>query len=200
MRAAGARGCRAENSLGSALPIWDKWSRVSALEELPPTAATGRARPRAPAGLESIVTTLRAILLAPLLLTFASLPGCHATLSPERIDQIQHWCGAHPFDPSKLTSKTIAFRPSAKPAGTPVVIYGTQWCAACEATTDYLTRRQIPYVEKDIEHDDGASAAMRATLDGAGFGEVDGVPVIDVRGTITVGFFPCVVEAAWAAR
>ena len=80
------------------------------------------------------------------------------------------------------------------------MIYGAQWCAACEATADYLARRHIPYVEKDIEHDDGAGAEMRATLDGAGLGEVDSVPVIDVRGTITVGFFPCVVEAAWAAR
>jgi hypothetical protein len=26
------------------------------------------------------------------------------------------------------------------------------------------------------------------------------VPVVDVRGTVTIGFFPCVVEAAWAAR
>jgi glutaredoxin len=141
-----------------------------------------------------------AIPLALAVVTFATLPACHATLSPERIDQIQRWCGAHPFDPSKLPSKSIAFRASAEPAGTPVVIYGAQWCPACEATADYLARRQIPYVEKDVEHDNGADAQRRATLDAAGFGQSDTVPVIDVRGTITVGFFPCVVEAAWAAR
>ena len=152
-------------------------------------------------GLERALATLRAIRLAPLVLvTSAALPACHATLSPERIDQIHSWCGAHPFDPSRPSSKSIAFRASAKPAGTPVVIYGAQWCAACEATADYLARRHIPYVEKDIEHDDGADAEMRATLAAVGFEGSETVPVVDVRGTITVGFFPCVVEAAWAAR
>ena len=127
-------------------------------------------------GLERALATLRAIRLAPLVLvTSAALPACHATLSPERIDQIHSWCGAHPFDPSRPSSKSIAFRASAKPAGTPVVIYGAQWCAACEATADYLARRHIPYVEKDIEHDDGADAEMRATLAAVGFeGSEDG--------------------------
>lgn len=159
----------------------------------------------APAGvlvaLQRALATLRANRLAPLaVVTFAALPACHATLSPERIDQIRSWCGAHPFDPSKPSSKSIAFRASAKPAGTPVVIYGTQWCAACDATANYLARRDIPYVEKDIEHDDGADVEMRATLASVGFEASETVPVIDVRGTITVGFFPCVVEVAWAAR
>jgi glutaredoxin len=152
-------------------------------------------------GLLKVVLLQSRLWFAPLVLvTSAALPACHATLSPERIDQIRSWCGAHPFDPAKPSSKSIAFRASAKPAGTPVVIYGAQWCAACEATADYLARRHIPYVEKDIEHDDGADAEMRATLAAVGFEGSDTVPVIDVRGTITVGFFPCVVEAAWAAR
>lgn len=171
------------------------------VEELPPPPPTGHARAGALVGLERLLATIRVTRLAPLVLvTTAALPACHATLSPERIDQIQRWCGVHPFDPSKPSSKSIAFRAGAKPAGTPVVIYGTQWCPACEATTDYLARRHIPYVEKDIEHDDGADEEMRATLAAGGFEESGTVPVIDVRGTITVGFFPCVVEAAWAAR
>jgi glutaredoxin len=130
----------------------------------------------------------------------ALLAACHSTLSPERIDQIQHWCEAHPYDPAKGPTRPVVYRPNAKPPGTPVVIYGAQWCAACGAAADYLDRRGIPYVDKDIDHDDGAVVEMRATLAAAGFRDVDAVPVIDVRGTVTVGFFPCVVEAAWAAR
>jgi glutaredoxin len=161
---------------------------MSELEDRDPTTPAGRT-PR---------SVLVGIALA--VAMSAALPACHSTLSPERIDQIQRWCGAHPFDPSRPSSRSIAFRPNAKPAGTPVVIYGAQWCPACGATTDYLTRRQIPYVEEDIEHADGADVAMRATLAAAGLEESDTVPVIDARGTITVGFFPCVLEAAWAAR
>jgi glutaredoxin len=84
--------------------------------------------------------------------------------------------------------------------GTPVVVYGTSWCKACEATTEYLARRQIPFVEKDVENDEDAAAEMRATLKTAGLRQANAFPVIDVRGTVTVGFFPCVLEAAWAAR
>jgi glutaredoxin len=134
------------------------------------------------------------------LITSVCLPACHSTLSPERIDQIEHWCEAHPYDPAKPSPRTIVFRANARPPGTPVVVYGAQWCPACEATTEYLSRRGIPFVKRDIEHDDGAVAEMRSTLASAGFGESDAVPVVDVRGTVTIGFFPCVVEAAWAAR
>jgi glutaredoxin len=130
----------------------------------------------------------------------ALLVACHSTLSPERIDEIQRYCEAHPYDASRGPSRPVVYRPNAKPPGTPVVIYGAQWCPACGAAADYLERRGIPYVDKDVEHDDGAGAEMRATLATAGFGESDTVPVIDVRGTVTIGFFPCVVEAAWAAR
>ncbi len=132
--------------------------------------------------------------------TSAVLAACHSTLSPEKIDEIERWCHARPYDPSKSSNKSVAFRANGAPPGTPVVIYGASWCAACDATAAYLTRRHIPFVDKDIEHDEGAAAEMRSTLAAAGFAESDALPVVDVRGTVTLGFFPCVVETAWAAR
>ena len=34
-----------------------------------------------------------------------------------------------------------------------VTLYSTDWCTYCEAARTYLTRKQIPFVENDIEKD-----------------------------------------------
>jgi glutaredoxin len=82
--------------------------------------------------------------------------------------------------------------------GTPVVIYGASWCVACEDAANYLKLQGIPFVEKDVATDAGKAASERA-LHAAGLGPTASLPVIDVRGTVTIGFWPCVVDAAWVA-
>jgi glutaredoxin len=84
------------------------------------------------------------------------------------------------------------------PRGTPVVIYGASWCVACEDAKTYLELQAIPFVEEDVETDAGKAASERA-LRAAGLGPTSSLPVVDVRGTVTIGFWPCVVDAAWAA-
>ncbi len=84
------------------------------------------------------------------------------------------------------------------PRGTPVVVYGASWCVACEDAAKYMQLEGIPFVERDIEDDAGEAASERA-LRAAGLAPTRSLPVIDVRGTVTIGFIPCVIDAAWSA-
>jgi glutaredoxin len=85
-----------------------------------------------------------------------------------------------------------------KPSGTPVVIYGAEWCEPCHVAADYLEMRKIPFVKLDVERDRAAKAAMQATLRDANVAAINTLPVLDIRGTVMAGFNPCIVDAAWA--
>jgi len=85
-----------------------------------------------------------------------------------------------------------------KPSGTPVVIYGADWCEPCHVAADYLEMQKIPFVKFDVERDAAAKAAMNATLRDANVAAKNTLPVLDIRGTVMAGFNPCVVDAAWA--
>lgn len=63
-----------------------------------------------------------------------------------------------------------------------ITIYSTSWCAYCHAVTDYLDKFGIKYVVIDIEKD---SSAAKDMIDKSG---QMGVPVVDIDGTIIVGF------------
>jgi glutaredoxin len=94
-------------------------------------------------------------------------------------------------------SKNVGFN-RRKPSGTPVVVYGAEWCEPCHVAADYLEMQKIPFVKLDVERDRDAKAAMDATLREANVTAVNTLPVIDIRGTVMAGFNPCVVDAAWA--
>lgn len=74
----------------------------------------------------------------------------------------------------------------AEPSGD-VTLYGASWCGACKAAKQYLHSRNVPFVEKDIEKDKAAASEMQAKAQAAGK-RPTGVPVIDFRGTILLGF------------
>jgi len=76
-----------------------------------------------------------------------------------------------------------------------VIIYGASWCGPCHQAAAYLKRRNIDFVEKDIEADEGAAREMHAKLEKAGR-RGGSIPVIDVRGKIIVGFDASAVENA----
>ncbi len=123
-------------------------------------------------------------------------------MSPQQIDQISAQCQKR-FAPGSvdvrgIRTSNIGHRAESAPAGTPVVLYGASWCKACDVATSYMSRRRIPFVERDIEEDPAAEAAVLSTLRLAGLDtDVMALPVIDVRGTVMRGFYPCIVEAAW---
>lgn len=68
-----------------------------------------------------------------------------------------------------------------------VVLYGTSWCGACAQARGWLRQRGIPFVDKDVEKDDGAQREMARKMKRAGM-QLGGVPVIDVMGKLVLGF------------
>lgn len=76
-----------------------------------------------------------------------------------------------------------------------VIIYGASWCGACHEAAAWMKRKKIDFVEKDIEADSSANREMKAKL--AKIGKRGGsIPVIDVKGTILVGFSAPAIERA----
>lgn len=86
--------------------------------------------------------------------------------------------------------------PNARPD---VIIYGASWCGPCHQAAAYLTKRGVRFVEKDIEADSGANREMQAKLAKAGK-RGGSIPVLDVRGTLLVGFDPGSVDVALSAQ
>lgn len=64
----------------------------------------------------------------------------------------------------------------------PITIYSADWCAFCHAAKDYLDKKGITYVEKNIETD---PANAQESVDKSG---QTGIPVIDIDGQIIIGF------------
>ena len=76
----------------------------------------------------------------------------------------------------------------------PVIVYSTTWCAYCKMLKAYLTDKNVPWVEKDIENDQAAHAELMEKIGG----NFRGVPVSDVNGTMVLGFDRPSLDAALA--
>ena len=83
--------------------------------------------------------------------------------------------------------RDLEFASHQAPAQPEVIIYGTSWCHFCKEAKKYFEERGVPYVELDIEEDHDANNEMIRKLRDLGR-TPQGVPVIDVRGTIIDGF------------
>lgn len=64
----------------------------------------------------------------------------------------------------------------------PISVYSADWCAFCRATKEYLDKKGVQYQEKNVEVDHTfAQEAVNKS------GQT-GIPVIDIDGTIIIGF------------
>ncbi len=63
-----------------------------------------------------------------------------------------------------------------------ITIYSADWCAFCHAAKQYFDKLSIKYTVKDVEKD--VSAATEAVTKSGQMG----IPVIDIDGTVIVGF------------
>ena len=90
-------------------------------------------------------------------------------------------------------------RPAPAAASADVTIYMASWCGACRATAAYLRSRNVPFVEKDIEKDAAANAEMQRKAHAAGQSP-RGVPVIDFRGHLLLGFDQAEIDRLIAER
>jgi glutaredoxin len=70
-----------------------------------------------------------------------------------------------------------------------VVLYGTSWCNACKQLRDYLNRRHITFIERNVEIDRAAADELATKAAFAGV-ITDRVPIVDVRGVLLVGYDP----------
>ncbi len=68
-----------------------------------------------------------------------------------------------------------------------VTVYMASWCGACRSAAAYMRSRNVTFAEKDIEKDAQANAEMLEKARAAGK-TPRGVPVIDFRGHIILGF------------
>lgn len=74
-----------------------------------------------------------------------------------------------------------------------VIIYTAVWCGFCHAAKDYLEKKGIAFEERDIEKDQKfASEAVQKS------GQM-GIPVLDIDGTIIIGFDRPKIDAALQA-
>lgn len=63
-----------------------------------------------------------------------------------------------------------------------VTIYSATWCAYCHAVKEYLDKKGVKYVDRDVEKDPEAGSEAIAKSGQRG------IPVVDINGTIIVGF------------
>jgi glutaredoxin len=100
--------------------------------------------------------------------------------------------------PAAAASSGVVGSPSGSGAaaatggGAPVVMYSTRHCPVCMKARKWLLDIEIPYVERDIERDQGAAAELAEKGRRQGV-PTSGVPVFDVRGKLVAGFDPAVI-------
>jgi glutaredoxin len=88
--------------------------------------------------------------------------------------------------------------PAAPVAGKVTVhVYGASWCGPCHQAQAHLHRRGVAVVYHDVESEPGAQQEMARKLARAGV-RGGSIPVIDVAGTVLVGFDPRALDAAVA--
>lgn len=75
------------------------------------------------------------------------------------------------------------------------IIYSTSWCGYCKMAKQYLEGKNISFVEKNIEEDSEAHEELMKKING----DFRGVPVIDIHGTIILGFDRPKIDAALAS-
>jgi glutaredoxin 3 len=75
-----------------------------------------------------------------------------------------------------------------------VEIYSADWCAFCHAAKQYLDKLGVTYQEKNVEED---RQFMNESVQKSG---QMGIPVIDINGTIIIGFDRPRIDAALAAN
>lgn len=75
-----------------------------------------------------------------------------------------------------------------------VIIYSAVWCGFCHAAKQYLDKLGVKYDDKDIEHD---PVSLNESVQKSG---QMGIPVLDINGTIIVGFNRPAIDEALKAN
>lgn len=76
-----------------------------------------------------------------------------------------------------------------------VIIYSTPWCGFCKMAKQYFDSKNVAYVDKNIEQDADAYKELMEKVQG----NFQGVPVIDIKGQIILGFDRPKIDSALVA-
>lgn len=75
-----------------------------------------------------------------------------------------------------------------------VTVYSATWCAFCHQAKEYFDKLGVKYTDKDVEADQkNAQESVEKS------GQM-GIPVIDIDGTVILGFNKAQIDAALAAH
>ncbi len=75
-----------------------------------------------------------------------------------------------------------------------VTVYSAVWCAYCHAVKNYFDSLGVKYEDLDVETD---PANMHASIEKSG---QMGIPVVDIDGTLIVGFNKPQIDATLRAK
>jgi len=75
-----------------------------------------------------------------------------------------------------------------------ILVYSADWCAYCHAAKDYLQKKGVKFTEKDVERD------QKAAVEAVQKSKQTGIPVLDIDGTIIIGFDRPRIDAALADK
>ena len=76
---------------------------------------------------------------------------------------------------------------------TNITVYSAPWCSFCHMAKNYFDKLGVKYTDKDIEQDPKSAEESVAKS-----GQM-GIPVIDIAGTVIVGFDRPKIDAALKA-
>ncbi len=71
-----------------------------------------------------------------------------------------------------------------------VIVYTATWCAFCHAAKEYLTGKKIAFEDRDVESD------PKFTEEAVTKSGQRGIPVLDINGTVIIGFDRPKIDAA----
>jgi len=71
-----------------------------------------------------------------------------------------------------------------------VIVYSATWCAFCHAAKEYLANKKVEFEDRDVESD------PKFTEEAVTKSGQRGIPVIDIDGTIILGFDRPKIDAA----
>jgi len=75
-----------------------------------------------------------------------------------------------------------------------VIVYSATWCAFCHAAKEYFDKIGVKYEDRDVEKD--VKYAQEAVTKSGQMG----IPVIDIDGTVILGFDKPKIDSALAAH
>jgi len=75
-----------------------------------------------------------------------------------------------------------------------VTVYSATWCAFCHAAKEYFDKLGIKYEDRDIEKD------MKFAQEAVEKSGQMGIPVIDIDGTIILGFNRPAIDSALSSH